>query len=85
MHRRLLHKRKMVEQMSPWKHNTEVKRLEDIDISKGRRAEQDNESTNRATFLTEGNESARETTMVVKSNMKPDFVGLRTVPVILKN
>ena len=50
-----------------------------------RRAEQDNESSNRATFLTEGNETARETKMVVQSNMIPDFVGLRTVAVILKN
>ena len=85
MHHRLLHKRKMVEQISPGKHNTEVKRLEDSDISKDRRAEQANESTNRATFLTEGNETARETTLEVQSNMRPDFVGLCTVPVILKN
>ena len=85
MHHRLLHKRKTVEQMSPGKHNTEVKRLEDSNISKDRHAEQDNESTNRATFLSEGNETARETTMVVQSNMIPDFIGLRTVPVILKN
>ena len=49
MHHRLLHKRKMVEQMSQGKHNTEVKRLEDNDISKDRRVEQDNESTIRAT------------------------------------
>ena len=82
MHHSLLHKRKNVE---PVKHNTEVKRLEDNDISKDRRVQQVNESTNRATFLTEGTETERETKMVVQSNMRPDFVGLRTVPIILKN
>ncbi|MCU7929154.1 MAG: DUF1759 domain-containing protein, partial [Candidatus Thiodiazotropha sp. (ex Dulcina madagascariensis)] len=84
MHHRLLHKQKTVEQRSPVKDNTEVKRP-DNDISKNRRAEQDNVLTDRATFLTEGNDQAQETTMVAQSSIRPDFIGLRTVPVILIN
>ena len=85
MHHRLLHKQKTVEQRAPVKETTEVKRAEDNGTSRNRRAEQDNVSTDRATFLTEGNDPAQETTMVVQSGKRPEFVGLRTVPVILIN
>ena len=49
------------------------------------RAEQDNVSTDRATFLTEGNDPAQETTMLAQGGSRPEFIDLRTVPVILIN
>ena len=75
MHHRLLHKQRTVEQRAPVKDKTEVKRAEDNGTSKNRRAEQDNVSTDRATFLTEGNDPAQETTMLAQSGIRPAFIG----------
>ncbi|MCG8045578.1 MAG: DUF1759 domain-containing protein, partial [Candidatus Thiodiazotropha taylori] len=85
MHHRLLHKQKTVDKRTTVNDQTEVKRTEDDDTTRIRHAGQDNISTDQATFLTEGNDPAQETTMMVQSCIKPEFVALRTVPVILIN
>ena len=42
-------------------------------------------STDRDTCLTEGKEQTEQTTMATQSHVRADFIGLRTVPVILTN
>ena len=85
LHHRLLHKQKTGEQRTPINDSVAVKRSEDIGTSKTGRSEQTNTSTDRTTFLTEGNDPGQETTMVTQGNMRPGFIGLRTVPIILIN
>lgn len=77
LHHRLLHKQKPIGQKSISLDNTELKRTVDHDVN--------NTSTDRATCLTEGKEQAEQTTMVTQSYVRADFIGLRTVPVILIN
>ena len=85
MHHCLLHKQNTVESRSPVTDHAEIRHLENNDFSKNSRAEQGNVSTNRATFFTEGNDTAHKATMVAQNRTKPPFIGLRTVPVILLN
>ena len=85
MHHCLLHKQNTVESRSPVTDHAEIRHLENNDFSKNSRAEQENVSTNRATFFTEGNDTAHGAAMVAQSRTKPHFIGLRTVPVILLN
>ena len=89
-HHRLLHKQASGEQRAA--DNTEVKQaaIGKSNYSRsgaraGARAEQENLLNDRSSFLTEGNDQAQDTTMVAQSNIRPDFIGLRTVPVILIN
>ena len=85
MHHCLLHKHNTVESRSPVTDHAEIRHLGDNDFSKNRIAEQGNVSTNRATFFTEGNDTAHKSTMVAQGRTKPHSIGLRTVPVILLN
>ena len=85
MHHRLLHKQKTGEQRTPINDSVAVKLSEDNGTSKTKRAEKTATSTDRTTFLTERNDPGQETTMVTQGNMRPDFIGLSTVPVILIN
>ena len=45
----------------------------------------DKQSRNRTSSFTEGQEQTEQTTMVTQSYTKPGSIGLRTVPVFLKN
>ena len=70
----LLHKPGPIEHKSLSLDNTEFKRTGDHDLSKP--------TTDRDTFLTEGNERTEQTTMVAQSHTRAVFKALRTVPVI---
>ena len=77
LHHRLLHKQGPIEQKPLSLDNTELKRIGDHDMNKP--------LTDRDTCLTEGKEQTEQTTMVTQSHVKADFIGFRTVPVILTN
>ena len=90
MHHRLPHKQSSGEQRTA--DTTEVKHtaIGKSNYSRsgaraGARAEQDNLTNDRSSFLSEGNDQSQDTTMVAQSNIRQDFIGLRTVPVILIN
>ena len=85
MHHCLLHKQNTAESRSPVTDHAEIRHLGDKDFSKNSHAEQGNVSTNRASFFTEGIDTAHGAAMVAQSRTKPHFIGLRTVPVILLN
>ena len=45
----------------------------------------DKQSRNRDSSFTEGKEQTEQTTVVTQSYIRPGFIGLRTVPVLLTN
>ena len=85
MHHCLLHKKNTVESRSPVTDHAEIRHLGDNDFTKNSRAEQGHVSTNRATFFTEGNDTAHKAMMVAQSRTKSHSIGLCTAPVILLN
>ena len=75
LHHRLLHKPGPIEQKPLSLEMTELKRIGSHDMK--------NPSLDRC--LTEGKEQTEPTTMLIQSQVRADFIGLRTVPVILIN
>ena len=81
LHHRLLHKQKETKQKPTFVEETELKRTVDKTSNNGQK-DVELLSTDRDTCLAEGKE---QTTMVTRNYIRTDFIGLRTVPVLLKN
>ena len=78
LHHRLLHKAKHTKQLSVSLDNNDLKRTS----LNTRQQDMPPHSTDRDSCSTEGKE---QTTMVTEYNIRANFIGLRTVQVILKN
>ena len=74
MHHKLLHKPGPTEQPKRSADNTEVKRPAEQDVT-----------SDQATGVTEGKVQTEQTTMMTQRYVNTDFIGLRTVPVVLQN
>ena len=85
----LLHKQRhrpqATEQHSFALNDTEPKRTANLNTEpKSRWTESKNLSASSITSATEGKEQRQQTTMLTQGDLLPDFIALRTVPVMLK-
>ena len=81
LHQRLLHKQKETKQKPTLVEETELKRTMDKMSNNGQK-DVELLSTDQDTCLAEGKE---QTTMVTRNYIRADFIGLHTVPILLKN
>ena len=81
LHHRLLHKSDVLKSQSKSPGETEVKRAygndEDLAIGPSTAA--------KASSVTEGNDQQGQTTMMAQNYQRTDLIGLRTVPIFVKN
>ena len=80
LHHRLLHKEEHTKQLSVSLDNNDLKRIKGTALNP-RQQDMPPHLTDRDSCSTEGKE---QTTMVTENNIRTNFIGLRTVPVILK-
>lgn len=81
MHHRLLHKSDVLKSQSKLPGETEVKRVygNDEHLPTGP------STAAKASSVTEGNDQQGQTTMMAQNYLRTDLIGLRTVPIFVKN
>ena len=91
LHHRLLHRQRyqseITEQPPSSYHDTELKGLRNKYNKEpySNRPEMDTLLTTSVTYVTEGKGQSQQTSMTATDDYRPDYIALRTIPVILRN
>ena len=91
LHHRLLHRQRyqseITEQPPSSYHDTELKGLRNKYNKEpySNRPEMDTLLTTSVTYVTEGKGQSQQTSMTTTDDYRPDYIALRTIPVILRN
>ena len=91
LHHRFLHRQlyqsEITEQPSSSYHDTELKGLRNKYNKEpySNRPEMDTLLTTSVTYVTEGKGQSQQTSMTTTDDYRPDYIALRTIPVILRN